>query len=142
MTVELILAARGIVVSYETIHARSLRFGRLFPAPFKRRRARLGDKWFLLRCSFPSRANCDRIRFLCRASLLIFDEIGYLRVGASAGNLFFQLIKAGHERGAVILIGNGGFSEWGDLVGDPRPCRGPAGRLLHHAFVLHIEGAS
>ncbi|HEX3399569.1 MAG TPA: ATP-binding protein [Acetobacteraceae bacterium] len=32
----------------------------------------------------------ERIRFLCRSSLLIIDEIGYLTVGAGAGNLFFQ----------------------------------------------------
>ena len=30
----------------------------------------------------------ERIRFPCRASLLIIDEIGYLPVGAGAGNLF------------------------------------------------------
>ena len=29
----------------------------------------------------------ERIRYLCRASLLIIDEIGYLTVGAGAGNL-------------------------------------------------------
>jgi len=34
----------------------------------------------------------ERIRYLCRAQLLIIDEIGYLSVGAAAGNLFFQLI--------------------------------------------------
>jgi DNA replication protein DnaC len=34
----------------------------------------------------------ERIRFLCRSSLLIIDEIGYLTVGAGAGNLFFQLV--------------------------------------------------
>jgi DNA replication protein DnaC len=33
----------------------------------------------------------ERIRYLGRSSLLIIDEIGYLAVGAGAGNLFFQL---------------------------------------------------
>src|SRR3954453_14347569 len=32
----------------------------------------------------------ERIRFLCRSSLLIIDEIGYLAVGSAAGNLFFS----------------------------------------------------
>ncbi len=36
----------------------------------------------------------ERIRFLSRASLLIVDEIGYLPVSASNGNLFFQLVKS------------------------------------------------
>jgi DNA replication protein DnaC len=55
----------------------------------------------------------ERIRFLCRSSLLIIDEIGYLSVGAGAGNLFFQLVNARYERGAMILTSNRGFAEWG-----------------------------
>ena len=45
--VELILAARGIEVSYETIREWGLRFGREFAATLKRRRPKPGDKWFL-----------------------------------------------------------------------------------------------
>jgi hypothetical protein len=39
----------------------------------------------------------ERIRFLCRSSVLIIDEIGYLSVGAGAGNLFFQLVNVRYE---------------------------------------------
>ena len=45
--VETILAARGVVVSYESIRDWSLRFGRLFANALKRRRPRPGDKWFI-----------------------------------------------------------------------------------------------
>ena len=45
--VETILAARGIVVSYESIRDWGLRFGRLFANALKRRRPRPGDKWFM-----------------------------------------------------------------------------------------------
>jgi len=45
--VELILAARGVVVSYETIREWSLRFGRANGNNLKRRQPRPGDKWFL-----------------------------------------------------------------------------------------------
>ena len=45
--VELILAARGIEVSYETIREWSLRFGREFATTLKRRRPQAGDKWLL-----------------------------------------------------------------------------------------------
>jgi DNA replication protein DnaC len=84
----------------------------------------------------------ERIRYLCRASLLIIDEIGYLSVGASAGNLFFQLVNARYERGAMMLTSNRGFSEWGELFGDPVVATALLDRLLHHAVVVHIEGAS
>ena len=43
--VELILAARGIVVSYESIREWGLRFGRMFATGLRRRRPRPGDKW-------------------------------------------------------------------------------------------------
>ena len=45
--VETILAARGIMVSYETIREWGLRFGRQFANEPKRRRPRPGDKWHL-----------------------------------------------------------------------------------------------
>lgn len=84
----------------------------------------------------------ERIRFLCRSALLIIDEIGYLTVGAPAGNLFFQLVNARYEKGAMILTSNRGFAEWGEVFGDPVVATALLDRLLHHAVVVHIEGAS
>jgi DNA replication protein DnaC len=84
----------------------------------------------------------ERIRFLCRASLLIVDEIGYLPVGASNGNLFFQLVNARYERGAMILTSNRGFGEWDQVFGDSVVAAALLDRLLHHATVLQIEGSS
>jgi DNA replication protein DnaC len=84
----------------------------------------------------------ERIRYLCRAQLLIVDEIGYLSVGAAAGNLVFQLVNARYERGAMILTSNRGFAEWGELFGDPVIATALLDRLLHHAVVVQIEGAS
>jgi putative transposase len=43
----MILASRGIVVSYESIRDWGLRFGRMFANTLRRRRPRPGDKWFL-----------------------------------------------------------------------------------------------
>jgi DDE domain len=45
--VELILAARGIVVSYESIREWGLRFGQIFANMLKRRRPQTGDKWYM-----------------------------------------------------------------------------------------------
>jgi DNA replication protein DnaC len=84
----------------------------------------------------------ERIRFLARASLLIVDEIGYLPVIPGGGNLFFQLINARYEKGALILTSNRGFAEWGDVFGDPVVATALLDRLLHHAVVIQIEGSS
>jgi hypothetical protein len=43
----------------------------------------------------------------------------WLSVGAGAGNLFFQLVNARYESGAMILTSNRGFAEWGKVFGDP-----------------------
>jgi len=84
----------------------------------------------------------ERIRYLCRAQLLIIDEIGYLSLGAGAGNLFFQLVNARYEKGAMILTSNRGFAEWGEVFGNPVVATALLDRLLHHAIVVQIEGAS
>jgi len=84
----------------------------------------------------------QKIRFFCRFSLLIVDEIGYLPVIPGGGNLFFQLVNARYERGAMILTSNRGFAEWGEVFGDPVVATALLDRLLHHAVVVQIEGSS
>ena len=84
----------------------------------------------------------ERLRFLCRPQLLIVDEIGYLPVIPGGGNLFFQLVNARYERGAMILTSNRGFAEWGDVFGGTVVATALLDRLLHHAVVVQIEGAS
>ena len=84
----------------------------------------------------------EKIRFYARASLLIVDEIGYLPITRGGANLFFQLVNARYEKGAMILTSNRGFAEWGEVFGDPVVATALLDRLLHHAVVIQIEGAS
>lgn len=84
----------------------------------------------------------ERIRYLCRAALLVVDEIGYLPVTPGGANLFFQLVNARYEKGAMILTSNRGFAEWGEVFGDPVVATALLDRLLHHAVVIQIEGSS
>lgn len=84
----------------------------------------------------------DKIRFYARPSLLIVDEIGYLPITQGGANLFFQLVNARYEKGAMILTSNRGFAEWGEVFGDPVVATALLDRLLHHAVVVQIEGAS
>jgi len=84
----------------------------------------------------------ERIRFFCRPSLLIVDEIGYLPVVSGGGNLIFQLVNARYEKGAMILTSNRGFAEWGEVFGDAVVATALLDRLLHHAVVVQIEGSS
>jgi DNA replication protein DnaC len=65
----------------------------------------------------------ERLRFLARPGLLIVDEIGYLPITPGGANLFFQLVNARYEKGAMILTSNRGFAEWGEVFGDPSIAR-------------------
>ena len=42
----------------------------------------------------------------------------------------------------MILISNRGFAEWGEVFGATVVATALLDRLLHHAVVVHIEGAS
>ncbi len=84
----------------------------------------------------------QRIQFLTRPALLIVDEVGYLPLAPGGANLFFQLVNARYERGAMILTSNRGFKEWGQVFGDNVVAAALLDRLLHHAVVIQIEGSS
>ena len=93
------------------------------------------------------KAQCDgnlpaRLRFLSRPALLIVDEVGYLPLETGGANLFFQLVNARYEKGALILTSNRGFRDWGDIFGDNVLAGALLDRLLHHAIVIEIEGSS
>ena len=51
-------------------------------------------------------------------------------------------MNARYEKGAMILTSNRGFAEWGEVFGDPVVATALLDRLLHHAVVVQIEGAS
>jgi DNA replication protein DnaC len=83
-----------------------------------------------------------RLRFLARPALLIVDEVGYLPLDPGGANLFFQLVNARYEKGAMILTSNRGFRDWGEVFGDNVIAAALLDRLLHHAAVIEIEGSS
>lgn len=83
-----------------------------------------------------------KLRQVSSPALLIVDEIGYLPLPKEGANLFFQLVSARYEKGAMILTSNRTFTEWAEVFGDPIVATALLDRLLHHAIVVAIEGAS
>ena len=84
----------------------------------------------------------SRLRYLARPALLIVDEFGYLPLEPGGANLFFQLVNARYEKGAMIITSNRGFRDWGDVFGDNVVAAALLDRLLHHAIVIEIDGSS
>ena len=83
-----------------------------------------------------------RLQFYGKHPLLLIDEVGYLPLAPGGPNLFFQLINARYERGSVILTSNKAFREWGGVFGDDVIAGALLDRVLHHAVVVNIRGAS
>jgi putative transposase len=97
--VELILATRGIVVSYESIREWSLRFGRLFANRLKRRRPRPGDKWHMDKVFIRIRG---KLHYLWRAvdqEGRVLDILAQSRRNACAAKRFFRKLLRGLQYG-------------------------------------------
>lgn len=72
--------------------------------------------------------------------LLIINEIGFLPITPGGASLFFQLVHARYEKGAMILTSNLGFADWGEMFGDPVMATALLDRLLHHSLSHGLEG--
>ncbi|HET7664566.1 MAG TPA: IS21-like element helper ATPase IstB [Mycobacterium sp.] len=79
---------------------------------------------------------------LRRYGLIIIDEVGYLPFEQDAANLFFQLVSARYEHASIILTSNLPFSGWGGVFGDQAVAAAMIDRIVHHADVLTLKGAS
>ena len=102
--VELILAARGVSVSYEAIRDWSIRFGRQFAATLRRRRPKPGDKWFLDEVFIRIRG---KLHYLWRAvdqNGVVLDILVQTRRDTDAAKRFFRkLLKDQPEAPRVIV---------------------------------------
>jgi len=102
--VELILAARGIVVSYESIREWSLRFGRLFANKLKRRRPRPGDKWHMDEVFVRIRG---KLHYLWRAvdqEGRVLDILVQSRRNTCAAKRFFRKLLRGLQYVPRVII--------------------------------------
>jgi DNA replication protein DnaC len=83
-----------------------------------------------------------KLKHYSKYKLLIIDEIGYLNLDESAGNLMFQLISRRYEKKSTIITSNISFEDWGSLFGSSVIANAILDRLLHHCHVLTINGPS
>ena len=79
---------------------------------------------------------------LRRFSLIIVDEVGYLPFEQDAANLFFQLVSSRYEHASLILTSNLPFSGWSGVFGDQVVAAAMIDRIVHHADVIALKGAS
>jgi putative transposase len=93
--VELILAARGIVVSYESIREWGLRFGRIFANMLRQRRPQPGDKWYMDEVFIRIRGKQHYLWRAVDQDGNVLDILVQSRRSATAAKRFFRKLLKG-----------------------------------------------
>jgi putative transposase len=102
--VALILAARGVVVSYESIREWGLRFGRRFANALKRHRPRPGDKWFLDEVFIRIRGKRQYLWRAVDQDGRVLDILVQSRRNAKAANRFFRKLLKGLQYVPRLIV--------------------------------------
>jgi DNA replication protein DnaC len=84
----------------------------------------------------------DKLLAYSRLNLLVIDELGYMPVSKEQANLLFRLVSMRYEKGSIIITSNYNFNEWGEVFSDRVVAAAIIDRLVHHARIFYINGAS
>jgi DNA replication protein DnaC len=77
------------------------------------------------------------------SALLIIDEVGFRPLDRHEANLFFRLVSARYEKGSIVLTSNKHVRDWPEIfAGDEILTTAILDRLLHHVYIVHIDGRS
>ena len=74
--------------------------------------------------------------------VLIIDDLGLRPLQGDEPIDLYEVIRARYERGSMILTSNRALEEWYPLFRDDLMASAAMDRLLHHAHILMLEGAS
>ncbi len=102
--VETILAARGIVVSYESIRDWSLRFGHMFANVLKRRRPRPGDRWHLDEVFIRIRGKAHYLWRAVDQDGHVLDILVQSRRNTKAALRFFRKLLKGLQYAPRVIV--------------------------------------
>ena len=78
---------------------------------------------------------------ICRAELIVIDDIGMLPAGQDAAEAFYRVVDAAYEKRSVAVTSNlhpAGF----DTIMPKTLATAAVDRLLHHAHLVLTEGTS
>ena len=71
-----------------------------------------------------------------RLDLLLLDELGYVQLDSRGAELFFQILTEREEKSSVALASNLPFSEWGQVITDPRLVAAIVDRMTFRAHII------
>ena len=71
-----------------------------------------------------------------RLDLLLLDELGYVQLDTRGAELLFQILTEREEKASIATASNLPFSEWGQVVTDPRLVAAIVDRLTFRAHII------
>src|SRR5438105_798821 len=71
-----------------------------------------------------------------RLDLLCLDELGYVQLDGRGAELLFQVITEREEKASIATASNLPFSEWGQIIPDPRLVAAIVDRLTFNAHII------
>ena len=83
-----------------------------------------------------------KLKRIYSSSLLVIDEVGYLPITATEGNLFFQLVSDLQEKTSIVITTNKGFEEWTEFLGDAALATAILDRLSYQCDKIQMNGKS
>ena len=71
-----------------------------------------------------------------RLDLLCLDELGYVQLDGRGSELLFQILTEREEKASVAVASNLPFSEWGQIIPDPRLVAAIVDRVTFNAHII------
>lgn len=71
-----------------------------------------------------------------RLDLLCLDEVGYVQLDTRGAELLFQILTEREEKSSIALASNLPFSEWGQIISDPRLVAAIVDRVTFNAHII------
>ena len=79
---------------------------------------------------------------MTRVDLLVLEDFGMKKLGASAAEDLLEIFVRRHEAGSTVITTNRPTQDWGAFLGDVPAATAILDRFLAHATIVQMAGKS
>ena len=96
----------------------------------------------ILKAKDISRSAMADYKKLCKAHLIVIDDIMMIAIARQDANALFHFINALHEKTSFIITTNKSPKEWAETIGDEVITTALLDRLLYRCEIIKLSGES